>query len=162
MIQSLQQSVQSVIADGRIGGPVFLRCMVQAHIEDAHIVKGMAALTALANMWMPSSPERLYALGSADATQATTTVQYAGGQTAILSINRIPDPQVALNRPESPKDLIGEASVDLILIGNKGVIYHETPVGRHRLMNAPLEFSGGEHLMGLMEQAMKTGKPVNL
>jgi len=148
MIQSLQQSVQSVIADGRIGSPVFLRCMVQAHIEGAHIVKGMAALTALANMWMPSSPEWLYALGSADVTQATATVQYAGGQTAILSINRIPDHQ--------------EASVDVILIGSKGVIYHETPVGRHRLMNAPLEFSGGEHLMGPMEQAMKTGKPVNL
>jgi hypothetical protein len=48
-----------------------------------------------------------------------------------------------------------------MLIGNKGVIYHETPVGRHRLMNAPLEFSGGEHLMGPMEQAMKTGKPVS-
>ena len=148
MIQSLQQSVQSVIADGRIGSPVFLRCMVHAHIEGAHIVKGMAALTALANMWMPSSPERLYALGSADATQATATVHYAGGQTAILSVNRIPDHQ--------------EASVDVILIGNKGVIYHETPVGRHRLMNAPLEFNGGEHLMGAMEQAMKTGKPVNL
>ena len=157
MIQSLQQSVQSVIADGRIGSPVFLRCMVQANIGGAHIVKGMAALTALANMWMPSSPERLYALGSADATQATAIVQYAGGQTAILSVNRIPDHQVALN-----PDSIGEASVDLILIGNKGVIYHETPVGRHRLMNAPLEFSGGEHLMGPMEQAMKTGKPVNL
>ena len=30
MIQSLQQSVQSVINEGRIGSPVFLRCIVQA------------------------------------------------------------------------------------------------------------------------------------
>ena len=148
MIKSLQQPVQSVIADGRIGSPVFLRCMIQAQIEGTNIVKGMAALTALANTWMPSPLEQIYAFGSADATQATVTVQYAGGQTAILSVNRIPDHQ--------------EAAVDLILIGSKGVVYHETPVGRHRLMGTPLEFSGGEGLIDLMEQAMKTGKPVKL
>ena len=147
MIQSLQQSVKSVIDDGRIGSPVFLRCMVQEHTERVNTVEGIAALIALANSWMPSPLEQLYVLSSADATQATTTVQYAGGQMAILSVNRIPDNQ--------------EAAVDLTLIGNKGAIYHETPVGQHRLMSAPLELSGGEELVDLIERAMKTGKPVN-
>jgi hypothetical protein len=49
-----------------------------------------------------------------------------------------------------------------MLTGNKGVIYHETPVGWHRLMHAPIELSGGENLIDLINQAVKTGKPVKM
>ena len=147
-MQSLQQSVQSVIDDGRIGSPVFLRCMVQVQIEGANLVKGIAALTALTNNWMPSPAEQIYALESADATQTTAMIKYRGGQSAVITVNRIPNDQ--------------EASVDLMLTGNKGVIYHETPVGGHRLMHAPIELSGGENLIDLINQAVKTGKPVKM
>ncbi|MCZ6679706.1 MAG: hypothetical protein O7E52_20950 [Candidatus Poribacteria bacterium] len=148
MIKSLQQSVQSVIDEGRIGSPVFLRCMVQAPIEAGNAVNGIAALTALANTWMPSALEQVYALDSADETQVTAMVQYAGGQTAILSLNRIASTQ--------------EPSVDLVLVGNKGVIYHETPAGQHRLMRAPIVLSGGESLVNLIHQAIKTKQPVKM
>ena len=73
-------------------------------------------------------------------------VQYTGGQTAMLSLNRIP--------------AVGEASVNLILVGNKGVIHHDTPVERHRLMQPPIELSGGEELIELIESAIKTGTPL--
>ena len=145
MIQSLQTSVNAVIADGRIGSPVFLRCMMQARMTETDLVPAIATLTAVANSWMPSPLERIYVLGSADATQATATVQYVGGQTAILSVNRIPDPPAE--------------GINLMLVGNKGVIYHETPVGRHRLMNEPLDLHGGKNLVALIERAMTTGKP---
>ena len=148
MIQSLQQSVQSVINDGRIGNPVFLRCMVQTPIEETNVVSGIAALTEIANSWMPSAAEQIYALGGADTTQITAMVQYAGGQTALLSVNCIP--------------ANGEASVDLRLVGNKGVIYHETPVDQHRLINAPLVFKGGERLIDSIRQGLETGKPVKM
>jgi hypothetical protein len=148
MIQLIKQSVQSVIDGGRIGGPVFLRCMVQVPVDGANMTDGIASLTALANTWIPSSTEQIYAQESADATQITAMVKYTGGQTAILSINRIPENQ--------------EASVDLILVGNKGVIYHETPVGRYRTMNAPLTFIGGESLVDLIHRAMTTGKPIKI
>ncbi len=148
MMQSLQQSVQSVINEGRIGSPVFLRCMLQISIKEENIAQATAALAALANTWMPSSPEQIYVQKSVDAIQATAMIKYSGGQTATISVNCIP--------PDT------ESSVDLILIGNKGTIYHETPMGRHRLTKGRIEFSGGENLADVINQAIKTGKPVTL
>lgn len=148
MIQSLQQSVQSVIDEGRIGSPVFLRCIVQAPIEAADTIGGIAALTAIANNLMPDPPEQIYALDSADTTQITAMVKYAGGQSALLSVNRIP-----MDR---------DAAVDLRLVGNNGIIYHETPMGPYRLMNPPLTFSGGEGLVDTIRQGLETKQPVNV
>ena len=148
MIQLLQQSVQSVIDEGRIGSPVFLRCIVQAPIEAADIVGGIAALTEIANNWMPDPPEQIYTLGSADTTQITAMVKYAGGQSALLSVNRIP--------PD--RDVV----VDLRLVGNNGIVYHETPTGPYRLMNPPLIFTGGEDLVDTIRQGLETEQPVSV
>lgn len=148
MIQSLQQSVQSVIDEERIGSPVFLRCIVRAPIEASDAVEGVAALTAIANGWMPNPPEQIYALDNPDATQITAMVKYAGGQSALLSVNRIPAG--------------GEVAVDLRLVGNNGIIYHETPTGPYRLMNAPLAFSGGEGLVDIIRQGLETKQPVTV
>ena len=148
MIQSLQQSVQSVIDEGRIGSPVFLRCIVQAPLEAADTVGGIAALTAIANNLMPDPPEQIYALDNTDTTQITAMVKYAGGQSALLSVNRIPAG--------------GEVSVDLRLVGNNGIIYHETPTGPYRLMNPPLTFRGGEDLIDTIRQGLDTRQPINV
>ena len=148
MIQSLQQSVQSVIDEGRIGSPVFLRCIIQAPIEAADTVGGIATLTEIANNWMPDPPEQIYVLDSADSTQITAMVKYTGGQSALLSVNRIPAG--------------GEVSVDLRLVGNNGIIYHETPTGPYRLMNSPLNFSGGEDLVEAIRQGLETKQPVKV
>ncbi|MEC8842052.1 MAG: hypothetical protein VX432_10715, partial [Candidatus Poribacteria bacterium] len=114
-MQSLQKSIQSVIDSGRIGSPVFLRSMLQVPVED--IEHATNILITLANLWMPSSPEFIQARRSQDDVQLTTMIQYLGGQTAVLSANRVTTNQTA--------------SIDLHLIGNKGVIYHETPPSRH-------------------------------
>lgn len=148
MIQSLQQSVQSVIDEGRIGSPVFLRCIVHAPIEVADTLGGIAALTALANNWMPNPPEQVYALDNADRTQITAMVKYTGGQSALLSVNRLPAG--------------GEVTVDLRLVGNNGIIYHETPTGPYRLMNEPLNFSGGEDLVDAIRQGLETKQPISV
>jgi hypothetical protein len=147
-MQSLQQSVQAVIDGGRIGSPVFLRCLLQLPIESDEVVQSVAALATLANTWMPSSPEQLYVQGSPDAVQSTAMIQYEGGQTANLSINRIPAERAG--------------SVDLILIGNKGVIYHQTPMGRQHPMISKIELDGDEPLTDIIDDAIKTGKPVKL
>ena len=148
MIQSLQQSVQSVIDEGRIGSPVFLRCIVQAPIQAGDTVGGIAALAAIANDWMPDPPEQIYTLDSADNTQITAMVKYAGGQSALLSVNRV--------------SAGSEVVVDLRLVGNNGIIYHETPTGPYRLMNSPLSFSGGEDLIDIIRQGLETKQPINV
>ena len=148
MLQSLQQSVQSVIDEGRIGSPVFLRCIVHAPIEAADTVGGIAALTAIANNWMPNPPEQIYVLDNTDKTQITAMVKYAGGQSALLSVNRLP--------------VGGEVTVDLRLVGNNGIIYHETPTGPYHLMNEPLNFSGGEGLVDAIRQGLETKQPISV
>ena len=77
-MQSLKQSVKSVIEQGRIGSPVFLRLMVQRPSADENIVQATAALVALANTCMPSPPEQIYVQVSADTIQLTAMIQYTG------------------------------------------------------------------------------------
>ena len=148
MTQSLQQSVQSVIDEGRIGSPVFLRCIVHVPIEAAAPVDEIAALTEIANNWMPDPPEQIYTLDNTDKTQITAMVKYAGGQSALLSVNRHPEG--------------GEVFVDLRLVGNNGIIYHETPTGPYRLMNPPLTFSGGEGLVDAIRRGLETKQPISM
>lgn len=147
-MESLQKSVQSVINDGRIGSPVFVRCLLQSPHADEDTVRASAALVNIANAWMPSSPEQIYAQQSQDGTQSTTMIKYAGGQTALLSVNR-----VAANQEES---------IDLALVGNKGAIYHETPRGQYRLMRASIQLEDEGNLSNLIGQAIASGEPVNL
>ncbi len=147
-MDSLQQSVQSVIDGGRIGGPVFLRCMFQLPTVEEDIVQASATLATIANGWMPSSPQQIYVQQSKDVTQVTTMIHYVGGQTAILSVNRVPSDQ--------------EASIDLVFVGSQGVIYHETPVGRHRLMKPLIQLQKSTDVVDLLNQAIRTGAPVIL
>lgn len=144
-MESLQKSVQTVIESGRIGSPVFLRCVCQVATRTS-LLQPAAAVMTLANGWMPAEPERIYAQGDADATQITLTVQYAGGQSAMLSVNRT---QLG---PEC----------DVMLIGNKGVIYHETPMGRHSMSATPLEIGDAAELTPLIAQALESGQPTLL
>ena len=116
-MQSLQQSIQSVIDSGRIGSPVFLRSMLQLPVTNTNIEHATNILITLANLWIPSAPEFIQSRKSSDNIQLTTMIQYLGGQTSVLSVNRVPTEKTA--------------SIDLQMIGNKGAIYHETPPHRH-------------------------------
>ena len=116
-MQSLQQSIQSVIDSGRIGSPVFLRSMLQLPVTNTNIEHATNILITLANLWIPSAPEFIQSRKSSDNIQLTTMIQYLGGQTSVLSVNRVPTEKTA--------------SIDLQMIGNKGAIYHETPPNRH-------------------------------
>ena len=147
-MESLQKSVQSVINEGRIGSPVFVRCLLQSPLKDGDTVGASAALAKIANAWMPSSPEQIYVQQSQDGTQSTTMIKYAGGQTALLSVNR-----VAANQEES---------IDLALVGNRGAIYHETPRGQYRLMRSSIQLDDEGKLSDLISRAIASGEPVNL
>lgn len=145
-MELLKKSVQSVIEKERIGSPVFLRCVLQVASETANLLEPTAEMVALANGWMPSPPERVYAQGDAAATQVTVMVQYAAGQMALLCVNRV--------------DI--ETAVDIMLVGNKGVIYYETPIGRHYLsVTAPMLGNAGE-LTAAIAQALESGQPITV
>ncbi len=141
----IKEAVQNVIDAQRIGSPVFLRCIL--NIADSEsLLPALAELAALANGWIPSPPERLYAQGDPDEAQTTAMINYAGGQIALLSANRV----------------TAETALDIMLIGNSGVIYHETPVGRHYHGATPPTLGNSGELADTLTRSLNTGHPVTL
>ena len=145
-MELLKKSVQSVLEKDRIGSPVFLRCVLHVAGEDVNPLSSVAEMTALANAWIPSSPASVYTQGDANGIQVTVMVHYVGGQMALLSVNRV--------------DV--DTAIDIMLVGNKGVIYHETPVGRHYLNAIPPRFGGIGELTEAIAQSLDSGQPVVL
>ena len=145
-MELLKKSVQSVLEKERIGSPVFLRCVLHIADGDEDLLSPVAEVAALANEWIPSQPSHVYAQGDAGSTQVTVMVHYVGGQMALLSVNRV-DTQTA---------------VDIMLVGNKGVIYHETPIGRHYSNAVPPELDGSGELGAAITQSLESGQPITL
>ena len=145
-MELLKKSVQSVLEKERIGSPVFLRCVLHVAGDSANLLSSVAEMAALANGWMTSPPARVYAQGDAEATQVTVMVHYVGGQMALLSVN-----QVEL-----------ETAIDIMLVGNKGVIYHETPVGRHYLNATSPQLGDTGELTEAIAQSLESGQPIML
>ena len=142
----LKKSVRSVLEKDRIGSPVFLRCVLHIADEAESLLPPIAEMAALANEWIPSPPARVYAQGNAGATQVTVMLHYVGGQMALLSVNRV-------NM---------QKAIDLMLVGNKGVIYHETPIGRHYPNAIPPELGGSGELAEAIAQSLESGQPIIL
>ena len=145
-MELLKKSVQSVLEKERIGSPVFLRCVLHVAGDAANLLSSVAEMAALANGWMSSSPERVYAQGDAEAAQVTVMVHYVGGQMALLSVNRV--------------EL--ETAIDIMLVGNKGVIYHETPVGRHYLNATSPQLDDTGELTEAIAQSLESSQPILL
>ena len=145
-MELLKESVQSVLEKDRIGSPVFLRCVLHIAGEGQSLLSPAAEMAALANEWIPSSPSHVYAQGNAGSTQVTVMVHYVGGQMALLSVNRV--------------DV--ETAIDIMLVGNKGVIYHETPIGRHYSNAVPPELGGSGELTDAIAQSLESGQPTTL
>ncbi|MYC77178.1 hypothetical protein F4X10_15550 [Candidatus Poribacteria bacterium] len=145
-MELVKESVQSVLEKERIGSPVFLRCVLHVAGDASDLLSPVSEMAALANGWMPSLPARVYAQGEAEATQVTVMLHYVGGQMALLSVNRV---EV-------------ETAIDIMLVGNKGVIYHETPVGRHYLNATSPQLGGSGELTAAIAQSLESGQPITL
>ena len=70
-------------------------------------------------------------------------IQYANGQMTVLSVNRVDT----------------ETAIDIMLVGNRGVIYHETPIGRHSLSGTPPELRGEGELSEVISRSLESGRP---
>ena len=145
-MEFLKKSVQSVLDKERIGSPVFLRCILHVASDSANLLSPVSEMAALANGWIPASPARVYAQGAADATQVTVMIHYVGGQMALLSVNRVNI----------------ETAIDIMLVGNQGVIYHETPIGRHYLNATSPQLGATGELTAAIAQSLESGQPITL
>jgi len=111
-MQFLYKTVKEVLDSERIGSPVFVRCIAQIASDREHLTDALAEALATANLWLDSPPQRVYAQGGKDAGQITATVHYVSGQTALVSVGTV-------KANDTPR-------ADLMLLGNKGAIYHDS------------------------------------
>lgn len=142
----LQKAVDSVIEKERIGSPVFLRCVLHVADDITDLLQPASDIFALANSWMPSKPQHIYVQSNNEKVQITVMVKYATGQMAALSVNRV--------------DV--ETAIDIMLIGNKGTIYHETPIGRHHLSGNPPGIGKSNKLADAIAKALASNQPIKI
>lgn len=142
-MEFLRKSVQDQIDKDRIGSPVFLRGVLNIANKESSLLLATTKFVSLANTWIPSVPQNVYSTGDVDGTQVTTMIQYANGQMSMLSVNRVDT----------------ETTIDIMLVGNRGVIYHETPIGRHSLCGTPPKLSGEGELSEVISRSLASGQP---
>ena len=140
----LYETVKEILDTGRLGIPVFVRCSAQIGVGGEQMEDVLARILAMTCSWLESVPLKVYAQEGRRSRQLTATAHLVGGQTAIVSVNTAPG--------------AGD-SMDLILLGNKGAIYHDAesiPPGfdiNDELIPVP------EWLVEAMRESFRTGKP---
>ena len=143
-MNQLIDSLQSVIGQDRIGSPVFIRAVLNIAENVETLIHSTSELVAFSNELLPSEIHSVYAQRSNDDTQVTVMLHFVGGQMALLSANRIDT----------------ETDIDLMLVGNKGVIYHQTPIGKHYHSGNPPILGESGLLTDVISQSLVTGKPI--
>lgn len=144
IMDQLKDSLQSVIDKDRIGSPVFIRAILNIAENEVTLLQPTTGLIVISNELLPSDSHSVYAQGSDDDTQLTVMLQYIGGQMALLSTNRVNY----------------QTDIDLMLVGNRGVIYHQTPIGRNYLSGTPPKLSESGIITDVITQSLATGKPI--
>lgn len=140
----LYETVKEILETGRVGVPVFLRCSAQIEAGDDYVEEVLMRILAMACSWMDAVPLRLYAQNGNKSNHLTVTAHYVGGQTAIVSVNAAP----------GIKD-----SLDLMLLGNKGALYHDSeslPPG-FDITTEPLKVP--EWLVDAVIESYRSGEP---
>jgi len=146
-MQFLYKTVKSVLDSGRVGSPVFVRCVAQIASDREHLTDALAEVLAIAGLWLGASPQRVYAQGGKDAGQITATVHYLTGQTALVNVGTV--------------KANGTPRVDLMLLGNKGAIYHDSLLLPSFAMPAGAVSHAeiiSKSLMDAVERSLQTGK----
>ncbi len=140
----LYETVKEILDTGRVGIPVFLRCSAQIEAGEDYVEDVLMRILAMTCSWMEAVPLRLYAQNGNKSKQLTVTAHYVGGQTAIVSVNATED---------------REDSLDLMLLGNKGALYHDSeslPPG-FDITTEPLKVP--EWLVDAVAESYRSGKP---
>ena len=160
-MQFLYKTVKEVLDSGRIGSPVFVRCVLfsslkrncdenieaQVASEREHLKDALTEALATASLWLGASPQRVYAQGGKDSGHITATVHYVSGQTVLVNVSTV--------------KANGTPRADLMLLGNKGAIYHDSLLLPSFAIAAGFthtEMSISTSILDAVERSLQTGK----
>ena len=133
----LAKAVKSALSQNRIGTPVALRASFHLTPDHGRLLPILAEAVTTASGWFAGEPTRIYALGGIQTGEITVMVEFARGETALVStaVLRIPVPLA-----------------DLLLIGNRGTL---------RFEDAPAAGINPK-LLKAIEQSLAARSPVTL
>src|SRR5438874_1337278 len=84
-LTDLDRAVQQTVTGGRIGSPVFVRCLVQSpDAPDTALSTLVRAATSIRG-WLGQPVVRVYAVGSAAGGQVSLMLEFRDGGTALVS-----------------------------------------------------------------------------
>ena len=144
-LADLHRAVQSTLASKRLGTPVFARYQYHAPIKGQAVLARLTKTATTVRTWLDQPLERIVAQGSSASRYVTLLLEFRGGLTAVVT-------WIGTNGRGG--------GVDLTLIGNHGVLYHDAG-------DAPLwdeAFVGDDaapdkELLAWIESAVKSGRP---
>jgi hypothetical protein len=147
-LADLHRAVQATLASKRLGTSVFVRYQYHAPIKGQAVLARLAKTTATVRAWLDQPLERILAQGSAASRHITLLLEFRTGLTAVVT-------------------WIGTTGrgggVDLTLIGNHGVLYHDA--GDAQLWDeafASDDTAADKDLLAWIERAVKSNRPENV
>ena len=144
-MQFLYQTIKEIIDAGRVGTPVFVRFIIQTIPIDEHIIDILARTLVMTGSWFTSIPIRIYVQHKENTAQVTASVEYTSGQTAIVSVN--------ISNAFTSR-------VDLMILGNKGALYHDGEVTPSGFDFGAEPLTVPEWLTDIIERSLFAGKPI--
>ena len=107
---ALRTVVQDAIDQGRVGFPRFLRCMARAEDGD-RLASLFEELVSMGDGWFGSPATHRYRLGEGGGAYLTELIKWPDGQSAVVTV--------------SLASSGGAQSLDLMLVGSRGTLYHD-------------------------------------
>lgn len=143
----LDRTVREAIKAGRIGQPVFVRCVASV-APDGDAVGTAAQIIRATSEWIGSPVRRLYAVESPAPRQNSVSVEFADGAAALVNTTT-----AAAAGP----------TIDLIVLGNHGALYHETLAEINRegaAANAAAPGAAADSALRVaLDKSLRSGQP---
>jgi hypothetical protein len=109
-LADLHRTVRATLASQRLGRPVFVRYFWYGPDPPEALPGRLAQILAEVQAWLNQDLDRLHANATGDRRHVALTLQFQAGATALIGFSRTP---------------AAEAGMDLLVLGNRGALYHE-------------------------------------
>jgi hypothetical protein len=143
-LADLHRAVQAALGAQRLGKPVFVRYLLVGPEKPEAVVPRLAQVAGVVRGWLGQPLERVYAVGSPADGQASLTLQFRDGGSALVNFIR--------GRPAGP-------GADVLVLGNHGLLSHDAAGDTFWDEAEDLPDRADPALLAAVERSMRSGKP---
>jgi len=111
-MDNLKNTIKNVVDEGRLGDPKFLRCVLQVSDDIKSLRSSLELLEEMAEYWFDETFAKRHRIGTEYSSYIGEILRWNGGQGALIVVNVSPS--------------VSQKYLDLMLVGSKGTLYHES------------------------------------